>query len=74
MGVLCNVGPNGLASLFNVEIGPTEQTISFAQGANLLRVEAAAFQTYLVNAPDLRRITICNHEWRNVLNNLRAAP
>ena len=37
-------------------------------------LESTAFQTYLVDSPDLRRISIGNHERRNVLNNLRAAP
>ena len=73
MGVLWNLGPNGLASLFDVEIGPAEQTISFAQSANLLRVESAAFQTDLVDAADFCRVSIGNHKWGNVLNDLSAA-
>lgn len=74
MGVLWNLHSNGLASLLDVEIGPAEKAVSFAQSANFLSVETATFQTYLVNPPDLRWIPICNHERRNVLNDLRAAP
>jgi hypothetical protein len=41
--------------------------------SNIIRIKSAAFEPDLVHAPNFCWIPIRNHEWRNVLNDLRAA-
>ena len=73
MSVWRKFRPNGFASLFDVEIRPAEQAIGFTQSANLLRLESTAFEANLIDASDFCRVSIGNHKWGNVLNDLGAA-
>lgn len=59
--------------LLRVEIRAVDELVGFAQGADDFRVEASAFHADLVDAADFGGIAVCDHEWRHVLHELRAA-
>ena len=50
-----------------------EEPISLAQSANFLWLKAPTLKSDLVDAANFRRISVRNHERRNILDDLRAA-
>ena len=64
---------DGLKRLLNVELLAIEQLVGLSQGADTGVLKASSFQANLVDAADLGRIAISNHERRDILDNLTAA-
>jgi len=69
-GIGRELGSDGLTSLFDVEVAPTEEAIGFTEGTDFLGGEAPAFESDLIDAPDFGRVAISDHEGGDVLNDL----
>lgn len=64
---------DGLAGLLDVEIGSAKEPVGFAEGTDDFGGESPAFESDLVDAAEFGRVAICDHERRDILDDLGAA-